>query len=79
MKTTIDIKDEHKVKLQEIASRRGEQDVSNLVTEAIETYLAGAAPAAERLRSALALRGSLSPEDAEELARKTTRLRQAWR
>ena len=53
--------DEHRVRLLELAAKRGEKD------------LAG------RCRAALALRGSLSDKDAEELRAAVSRLRESWR
>ncbi|HEV3456454.1 MAG TPA: hypothetical protein VHG32_07825 [Thermoanaerobaculia bacterium] len=40
MKTTIELEDEHRVKLLELAARRGGKGVSELMGKAIEIYLA---------------------------------------
>jgi predicted DNA-binding protein len=39
MRTTIEMKDEHRAKLLEIAGRRGEKGFSDLVAEAISSFL----------------------------------------
>ena len=39
MRTTIEIRDEHRAKLLEMAARRGEKGFSSIVSEAIELIL----------------------------------------
>ena len=47
-----------------LAARRGEKGFSNLLAEAIEEFLKGEAERRRRREDALALAGSISPEDA---------------
>lgn len=79
MKTSVEIDDEHRVRLLELAAKRGDKDLAGVMAEAIETYLAVMDGDQERWRTALALRGSLSDEDAEELRAAVSRLREGWR
>lgn len=79
MRTTIEIDDEHRAKLLEIAARRGLKGFSQVVAEAIETYLASQEDAAQRRERLLKLRGSLSPAEAEDLRRRVHKVRKFWR
>jgi hypothetical protein len=79
MRTTIEIKPEHRAKLLELAARRGEKGFSSVIGEAIDAYLESAVES-ERLRNrALRLRGKLSAEAAERLENETRRIREFWR
>ena len=79
MRTTVEMKTEHRSALLALAARRGEKGFSNVLAEAIEEYLRGNVERKRRLEDFLALEGSLSSEDAEELRRITTELRESWR
>lgn len=79
MRTTIDLKDEYRAKLLEIAARRGEKGFSKIIGEAVETYLRTAAADEEHRQHALRLRGSLGAKDAEQLQTATAALRKSWR
>ena len=83
---SFEMKEEHREKLRELAERRGGEPLSDLVAEAIEHYLAEEEgqvhllpPPAEARRAALALRGSLTESEADELEAETTALRRSWR
>jgi hypothetical protein len=69
MRTTVEMKTEHRSTLLALAGRRGEKGFSNVLAEAIEEYLRGNAERKRRLKDFLALEGSLSKEDADELRR----------
>ena len=79
MRTTIDLKPEHRAKLLEIAARRGEKGFSSLIAEAIEAHLQRAARNERARRRALLLRGSLSQKEADALRRTADALRESWR
>jgi hypothetical protein len=79
MRTTIDLKPEHRAKLLEIAARRGEKGFSSVIAEAIEAHLEQAARNERARRRALRLRGSLSAKEAEALCRTADDLRESWR
>jgi hypothetical protein len=79
MRTTIELKPEHRAKLLELAARRGEKGFSSVVSEALEAYF-GAERERESLRKrALRLRGVLKKKEAEELRREVARIRNFWR
>jgi metal-responsive CopG/Arc/MetJ family transcriptional regulator len=78
MRTTIEIDDEHRARLLEIAARRGLKGFSQVVAEAIETYLAAQEDAAQRRERLLKLEGSLSPKDAEDLRRRVHKIHKFW-
>ena len=79
MRTTIELKPEHRAKLLELAARRGEKGFSSVVADAIESHLQRAVRNDEARRRALLLRGGLSRKDAEALRRTAAALRDSWR
>lgn len=79
MRTTIEMKPEHRVKLLELAARRGTKGFSDLVAEALEAFLnAEADREAQRKRAAL-LKGALSPREAGGLRKAVAAVRSNWR
>ena len=79
MRTTIEIRPDHRAKLLELAARRGEKGFSSVIAEAIDSYLA-AKGETERLRkNALRLSGKISAGEADELLSKTRQVREFWR
>lgn len=79
MRTTVELKDEHRAKLLELAARRGEKGFSEVLAEAIDTYLLTLAQEKDKRRAALALRGSLTAEEGDELQQTARSLRDSWR
>ena len=79
MRTTIEMKDEHRAKLLELAARRGEKGFSRIVTEAIEKYLEEEVASVERRRRAMSTRGRLKVKEVESLRAATSALRHSWR
>jgi hypothetical protein len=79
MRTTIELKDESRAKLLEIAARRGEKGFSRLIDEAVDLYLRTAAADEERRQKALLLRGCLGNKDAAQLRAATAAMRESWR
>jgi predicted transcriptional regulator len=79
MRTTIELKPEHRAKLLELAARRGEKGFSSVIAEAIESHLARTAENDEARRRALRLRGTLSNKDADGLRHTAEALRDSWR
>ena len=73
MRTTVEITDDQRLALATLASKRGLRGFSALVQEAIDRYLAE--ERGDRLDAVLALRGSLSDREADELDR---RIADAW-
>ena len=79
MRTTIELKPEHRARLLELAARRGDKGFSSVVAEAVEAYLR-AESANDRLREkALGLRGKLSCDEAERLRQRVAKARGSWR
>ena len=79
MRTTIELKPEHRAKLLELAAQRGEKGFSSVIADAIESHLQHAVESDRALERALLLRGRLSRKDADALRRTTTALRNSWR
>ena len=79
MRTTVELKPEHRSALLALAARRGQKGFSNVLEEAIETYLAGEAQREGRRKTLLSLAGSLSGQEAEDLRGAARELRESWR
>ena len=79
MRTTIEMKDEHRAALLEIAARRRLKGFSALVEDAVASYLKADAARKARSRDALALKGSLSRAEGERFRREAAELRRSWR
>jgi predicted DNA-binding protein len=79
MRTTVEINDEHRARLLQIAARRGDKGFSRIIAEAIERYLAEIERSEAARRKALRLCGSLSRREADRLRADSVRIRQSWR
>jgi predicted transcriptional regulator len=79
MRTTIEIKPEHRAKLLELAARRGEKGFSSVIAEALDRYLASAEQQQELRKRALKMRGVLSKVEGERLRQRVKALRKLWR
>jgi metal-responsive CopG/Arc/MetJ family transcriptional regulator len=79
MRTTVEMKPQHRSALLALAARRGEKGFSSVLAEAIEEYLAEEKTRVQRRKELLSLAGSLSPEEAKSLRRTTTSVRENWR
>lgn len=79
MRTTIEMKPEHRARILELAASRGEKGFSNVVAEALELYLEAERRRTNAIQSALALKGSMSDTEAADLLAKTHRIRANWR
>ena len=77
-RTTIELKDEHRVMLQAIAVSRGWRGFSRAIEEAIDFYLDRHAEAEVARRTLLERRGSWSAEEARETARTIAEVRRNW-
>jgi predicted transcriptional regulator len=78
MRTTVEISDEQRARLLELAARRGEKGFSSLVRDALDAFLAREAAQEAARRRALSLRGRLSRE-APALRAHVRRVRASWR
>ena len=79
MRTTIEMKPEHRARVLELAASRGDKGFSNVVAEALELYLETQRRRTDVIQSALALKGSLKSAEAADLATKTQEIRANWR
>jgi len=79
MRTTIELKDEHRARLLELTARRGEKGFSSVVAEALERHLRHLEALEEARARALRLRGTLSRTEADHLRRRARDIRESWR
>ncbi len=79
MRTTIEMKPEHRAKLLEIAARRGIKGFSDLVAEALEAYLRAQGERERERRRAVLLKGKLPTREAQSLRTAAAELRRNWR
>jgi predicted DNA-binding protein len=79
VRTTIELKPEHRARLLELAARRGQKGFSSVVAEAIDAYLEASTENDHLRNKALQLRGSLTPEEAEQFRREVAQVRDFWR
>ena len=79
MRTTVEIKDEHRARLLELAARRGAKGFSSIVADALESHLRHLTARDEARTRALRLKGSLSQKEADRLRKDSRELRESWR
>jgi len=79
MRTTIEIADEQRARLLEIAGARGEKGYSRLVREAIDLFLKERRRKESMVKAALAQRGALRDDEADEFEARTRQIRRNWR
>ena len=79
MRTTIEMKPEHRARILELAANRGEKGFSAVVAEALDQYLAAQKGRTKAIETALALKGSINKKDAAELLTQTRKIRSDWR
>ena len=79
MRTTIDLPDEQRAKLLELAAKRGEKGFSTLVQEAVAVYLEQHAMGGDRVKRALLLRGAMRGDEGDKLLEATQEARKTWR
>jgi len=79
MRTTIEMKPEHRAKLLALAARRGAKGFSELVGEALEAYLRAEADREALRQRAVRLKGRLPAREARTLRETAEGLRKSWR
>jgi metal-responsive CopG/Arc/MetJ family transcriptional regulator len=79
MRTTVEMKPQHRSALLALAARRGEKGFSSVLAEAIEEYLDEERTRVLRRKELVSLAGSLSAEEAKSLRSTATSLRENWR
>ena len=78
MRTTIELKEEHRALLHAIAARRGWRGYSKVIEEAIEFYLRHHSEAKDVRRALLDRRGAWRTEKAEKVREAIRELREKW-
>jgi len=78
VRTTIELKEEHRALLHALAARRGWRGYSKVVQEAIEFYLAHHAEAEEARRTLLLRKGAWTLEEAARTRAAIAELRKQW-
>jgi len=79
VRTTIEMKPEHRARILELAANRGEKGFSNVVAEALEVYLEAQSGRVNAIDTALALKGSMREPEAAGLLARTRGIRANWR
>ena len=79
MRTTIEIRREHRARVLELAASRGEKGLSAVVADALEFYLQAQRARTRAIQKALALKGSISEKEAARLRAATRSIRAHWR
>jgi hypothetical protein len=79
MRTTIEIKPEHRAKLLDLAARRGAKGFSALAGEALEAYFRAEADREALRRRTVCLKGGLPAREARSLWETVDALRKSWR
>ncbi len=79
MRTTVEMKPEHRAGLIALASKRGHKGFSSVLAEAIDLYLRSHDDQARRAKVLLSLGGSISPEEGARMKRVAADLRKNWR
>lgn len=79
MRTTVELSDEVRAKLMELAARRGERGFSALVEEALVQYLDEEQRRRRSVEEAQAVIGAMDDEAATALEDSVRTLRERWR
>lgn len=79
MRTTVELSDEIRAKLLELAARRGERGFSSVVEEALELYFDAEDRRQRQAEAARAILGTMSDDEADDLRASIRRLREQWR
>jgi hypothetical protein len=78
VRTTIDITEDQRARLVELAARRREKGFSRLIGEALEHYLADQYRH-DAVARALTAQGSLTAVEADDLEQSVAQIRGSWR
>ena len=79
MRTTVELSDQHRARLLELAAERGEKGFSRILQEAVERYLLEQRSNRDRVSQALKVRGSLGKAAADALEESVRVSRSHWR
>jgi len=79
MRTTVELTESQRAELLRIAAQRGMKGFSQLVQEAVDSYLEMQASRATLIDAALAMKGALKNNSADEFEARTKTIRENWR
>lgn len=79
MRTTIELRNDQRARLLQIAAERGEKGFSGLVQEAVDHYLEELDRRDQAVDGAVSALGSLSDEEADAVRERVAALRSRWR
>lgn len=79
MRTTVEITEDQRAELLRLAARRGLKGFSGLIQEALDHYLSQQGRRDGAIEAALALKGSLTDREADDLAERVSKIRETWR
>lgn len=79
MRTTVELTEAQRAELLRIAAQRGMKGFSQLVQEAVDSYLERQASRVSLIDAALAMKGTLKEHSADEFEARTQSIRENWR
>ena len=79
MRTTIELTEDQRAELLRLAAQRGMKGFSQLVQEAVNSYLDAQSSRTSLIEAALALKGVLKSNAADEFEERTKTIRENWR
>lgn len=79
MRTTVELTEEQRAELLKLAAKRGMKGFSGLVQEAVDTFLESQSSRTSLIEAALAMKGSLKSESADEFENRAKSIRGHWR
>lgn len=79
MRTTVELTEEQRGELLKLAAQRGLKGFSQIVQEALDSYLRGQQGKQDLIEAALGLKGSFSGKTADEFEERIAEIRKRWR
>jgi metal-responsive CopG/Arc/MetJ family transcriptional regulator len=79
MRTTVELTETQRAELLRLAAQRGMKGFSQLVQEAVDSYLDAQASRASLLDAAIAMKGALAGKAADEFEARAQAIRETWR
>jgi metal-responsive CopG/Arc/MetJ family transcriptional regulator len=79
MRTTIELTENQRAELLKIAAKRGMKGFSELVQEAVNSYLETQTSRQDLISAALAMKGALKNKSADEFEERSQVIRRSWR
>lgn len=79
MRTTVELTEDQRAELLKLAAKRGMKGFSQLVQEAIDSFLDAQATRQSQISEALSLKGSLKGKGSDEFEERTKAIRENWR